>query len=54
MRKKECASEYEYDVKYMRSYRRHKDIFVYAEADDEILGVLTKSVILRHGKIRFE
>lgn len=49
-----------YEVKFMRNYRQHTDIFIFPEADDisiiyksEITGVLSKFTILRHGKVLF-
>lgn len=59
---KEGANELEmtYEVKFMRNYRQHADIFTFPDVDDisvvykkEIRGVLTKFNVLRHGKIVF-
>lgn len=49
-----------YDVKYLRNYREHKDIFTFPEVDDqslvyssEVIGVLKNFTAMRHGKLRF-
>lgn len=49
-----------YNVKFMRNYRQHPDIFVFPDIDDtseiyktEIAGVLKNFIKLRYGKVKF-